>query len=386
MSCKFSRIIIVLFVSLTLLQGGHAESSGANIKFGGVWLKGKDSEASSRFPVGHQFIKQGASFSGTQSASKELLQIIRKNQKSGAPRLIDRVAPDDFVPLASSGNALLLALAVNYEHCESQVIGGVQKLFAEIGFDIVLCNMSDRSIVFTLPGRLQHIDSGSDSKSLNMLKFLYSEKLFSHFIDLAGYAWSGDLAFCSLGMTKMTVFDDAKERFPKWMKEAPEPYYSQVISCNLYQALGMPVVPYSNGEEVMYARLREEVSDSSALKAQKINELAQDGEGFILRKPDYQIELVIPGFHEAIAQRTDTGNVAQHCAYARVIIKSKHGEAIYNNKHDANVTSILPSGQKLKPLWLASDDATDKMFRIVAKKIKDDDSSAIKRMIRETTP
>lgn len=386
MLCKFSSIIIVLSVSLTLLQGGHAESSAADIKFGGVWLKGKDSEASSRFPVGHQFIRQGTSFSGTQSASKELLQIIRKNQKPGAPRLIDRVAPDDFIPLASSGSALLMALAINYEHCESQMMGGVQKLFAEIGFDIVLCNMSDRSIVFTLPGRLQHIDSGRNSKSVEMLKFLYSDKLFSYFVGLAGYKWSGDLAFSTLGMTKMTAFDEARGRFPEWMREAPEPYYSQVISCNLYQGLGVPVVPYSNGEEVMYARLREEVADASTLKKQKINELAEDGEGFILRKPDYQIELVIPGFHEVVAQRTDTGNVAQHCAYARVIITDVKGDSIYNNKHDANVTSILPSGQKLKPLWLASDDATDKMFRDVAKKIKDDDSVGVKRMIRETTP
>jgi len=376
----------VLFCASYFLAASIYEAKGApaEIKFGGVWLKGSDSQASARFPVGYKFIKQGES--STQS-SGSLLRLIRDKQKPGGSRLIDQIAPDEFAPNAASGRALVVALAINYEHYEMQKMAGVRKIFAEVGFDLVLCDMSDRNVVFTLPGRLQYVDAGSGKKrGEQMLQYLYSEKMFNQFIKLAEYKWNGNLAFSTVGMSKLNVFDQARERFPNWMKSAPEAYYSQVIASTFYKTVGIPLLPYSKGEEVMYAMLREELSDSAAVKAKKISESANTGTGFILGKPDYTLEVTIPCFREVIAERTDLGSVSQYCAYSRFIIKDPTGKEIYNRKHDGNVTAILPNGTKLRPLWLSSSDATGEMFHSAAKKVKQSSSSAIKRMIREAKP
>jgi len=379
----FFRYGIGFILTVSLLITVHAEDGTNDIKFGGVWLKGTYAEASSKFPVGSSILKPEADL----SASKKLLQLIRKNQKSGGSRLVDMVASDDFTPVAASGRALIMALAINYEHYESQRMAGVQKIFAEIGFDLVLVNMSDRSIVFTLPARIQYIDAGSGkAKGERMLRYLYKNKVFPEFLKLAQFKWSGDLAFKTIGIQKITFKDQALKRFPSWMKKSPKAFYSQLIGSSFYKTTGIPLIPVSNGEEVMYANLREEVSDSAAVKAQQINEESKTGQGFILRKPDYKIEIVIPGFVEAIAQRAELGSVAQHAAYCRFIIKDPSNKEIYNRKHDANVTSLLPRGTKLRPLWLSSADASGKMFKSVAKRVKASSSSSIKKMRRELKP
>lgn len=383
MTIGFIRFGIWLIVATSFFMNLHAEDNSADVKFGGLWLKGTDAEASTKFPIGYDFVNQGVG----STASKKLLKLIRSNQRAGGSRLIDMVASDDYTPVAASGRALIMALAINYEHYEEQRMSGIQKIFAEIGFDLVLCNMSDRSIVFTLPARIQYIDAGSGkAKGESMLRYLYKDKVFPAFLDLAHFKWSGDLAFNTIGIDKIIFKDQALQRFPAWMKKSPEGYYSQLVGSSFYNTTGIPLIPVSKGEEVMYANLREEVSDAAALKAQQINEEAKTGKGFILRTPSYKIEIVVPGFIEAIAQNTDLGAVAQHAAYCRFIIKDPRGKEIYNRKHDANVTSLLPRGTKLRPLWLSSSDATGKMFKSVAKRVNLSPSTEIKKMIRELKP
>lgn len=375
----------ILLVSFFLLFSSFLQASSANIKYGGIWLKGTAAEASKRFPIGYQFFNQTNGNSA--QASAQLLQLMKKKQKPKGTRLLDQIAPDDYSPSASSGQALIMALAVNYEHYETQRIANISKIFAEIGFDLVLCDMSDRSIVFTLPGRLQFVDAGSGKKKgQQMLRQLYSKQLLPYFIKLAQYKWNGNLAFSTVGLSKLNVYDQASQRFPTWMKQQPETYYSQIIASSFYETAGIPLLPYSNGEEVLYAMLREELSDSSSSKAKQIQEQATSGQGFVLRKPDYTIEVTIPCFRELIAERTELGAVAQHCAYSRVILKNTAGNEIYNKKQDGNVTSILPQGSKLQPLWLSSSEATIKMFRSTAAKLKNSKSTAVKRMLREVKP
>jgi hypothetical protein len=122
------------------------------------------------------------------------------------------------------------------------------------------------------------------------------------------------------------------------------------------------------------------------LESKRIQEESSNGVGFILKKPDYQLELVVPGFQEVIAQRTELGSTAQYCAYSRIIVKGADGTELSSQKYDGNVTAILTRGDRLQPVWLSSVDATGKMFTGAARAIKKSNSSALKRMVAECAP
>jgi hypothetical protein len=357
------------------------------IAFGGIWLRGSKADALKNFPIGSRYAMHGGDDKKSAEWSRKLLASLRKQQKPDGARLVDRMAADDFQPQASSGRAMVMACAINYEHSETTMAAGSRKIFAEIGFDLILCNFADRNVVFTLPGRLQYIDLGSGpEKSAAMLTDLYETELIAQFSKLATYKWSGNLAFCTVGVSKITIFDEARQRFPEWMREHPEEYYSQLLSSCFCESVGVPITPYSRGQEAVYFGLREKLCDAGTLESKRIQEQSSDGVGFILKKPDYQLELVVPGFQEAIAQRTELGSTGQYCAYSRIIVKAADGKELSSEKYDGNVTSILTRGDSLKPVWLSSVDATGKMFTDAASSIKKSKSSALKRMVAECAP
>ena len=357
------------------------------IAFGGIWLRGSKADALKNFPIGSRYALQGGDDKKAAEWSRKLLDSLRKQQKLNGVRLVDRMAPDDFQPQASSGRAMVMACAINYEHSETTMAAGSRKIFAEVGFDLILCNFADRNVVFTLPGRLQYVDLGSGAeKAAAMLTDLYETELIAQFGKLATYKWSGNLAFSSLGVSKITIFDEARKRFPDWMQDHPETYYSQLLSSSFCETLGIPVTPFSRGEEAVYYGLREKLCDASTLESKRIQEQSSNGVGFILKKPDYQLELVVPGFQEVIAQRTELGSTGQYCAYSRIIVKGADGGELSSQKYDGNVTAILTRGDHLQPVWLSSVDATGKMFTDAAGSIKKSNSSALKRMVAECAP
>jgi hypothetical protein len=357
------------------------------IAFGGIWLRGNKADALKNFPIGSRYAMQGGDDKKAAEWSRKLLASLRKQQKPDDVRLVDRMAPDDFQPQASSGRAMVMACAINYEHSETTMAAGSRKIFAEVGFDLILCNFADRNVVFTLPGRLQYVDLGSGpEKSAAMLTDLYETELIAQFSKLATYKWSGNLAFSTLGVSKITIFDEARKRFPDWMQDHPEAYYSQLLSSSFCEIVGVPVTPFSQGEEAVYYGLREKLCDASTLESKRIQEESSNGVGFILKKPDYQLELVVPGFQEVIAQRTELGSTGQYCAYSRIIVKGADGVELSSQKYDGNVTAILTRGDNLQPVWLSSVDATGKMFTDAAGSIKKSNSSALKRMIAECAP
>ena len=357
------------------------------IAFGGIWLRGSKADALKNFPIGSRYAMQGGDDKRAAEWSRKLLASLRKQQKPDGKRLVDRMAADDFQPQASSGRAMVMACAINYEHSETTMAAGSRKIFAEVGFDLILCNFADRNVVFTLPGRLQYVDLGSGpEKSAAMLTDLYETELIAQFSKLATYKWSGNLAFSTVGISKITIFDEARKRFPDWMQEHPEEYYSQLLSSCFSESVGVPVTPFSRGQEAVYFGLREKLCDASTLESKRIQEQSSDGVGFILKKPDYQLELVVPGFQEVIAQRTELGSTGQYCAYSRIIVKGADGAELSSEKYDGNVTSILTRGDSLQPVWLSSVDATGKMFTDAAGSIKKSKSSALKRMVAECAP
>ena len=87
------------------------------IKYSGIWLSGKYSDADRLFPIGKGFAMQ-FNDKGDATLSQALLRDLRAHANPEGSRIIDVVAPDDYTPDASTGEALVMACAINYEHVD----------------------------------------------------------------------------------------------------------------------------------------------------------------------------------------------------------------------------------------------------------------------------
>jgi len=352
------------------------------IKYAGVWLSGSLADADKNFPVGKTFTQRRIEGQGgSDDLAGELLQALRKAAKPGGRRLVDALAPNDYTPEAKAGKALVMACAINYEQVDALRIGGVTKVMAEVGFDLVICDFSTRAVVVALPGRVMLVDvdpanNPSPQKKKLLLQRLYHESVLKQFVKLAQDRGPEIMGLSVAGVTKVTVFDEAKKVLPDWMKEKTENYFANVAGSNFYEGSGLPLLPFSRGNELVFCSMQEKLSDASEASI-KSNE-SGEGEHFTLKKPEYEVELVIPAFRTVTATSTDAGKVVQNCAYSRITIK--RGEQIlYTSQHDANVQNIVPRGSSEAVPWLAYSDALNDLFFKGAKQIKTKISGARKK-------
>jgi hypothetical protein len=150
---------------------------------------------------------------------------------------VDALAPNDYKPEAKAGKALVLACAINYEHVDGVRIGGITKVMAEVGFDLVICDFSTRAVVVALPGRVMLVDADpannpSQQKKTQLLQRLYRESVLKQFVKLAQERGPEIIGLDAIGVTKVTVFDEAKKILPEWMKEKTENYFGNVAGSN----------------------------------------------------------------------------------------------------------------------------------------------------------
>jgi len=358
-----------------------AKKAGDPIKYSGVWLSGKYCDADKNFPVGKHYSLQFGEGSSN-DLSKDLLALIRKESKPNGNRLVDSIAPDDYTPQASVGKALVMACAINYEHVDQVEIGGINKVMAEVGFDLVICDFSNRSVVVCLPGRIMRTDVTesaivSEAKKKEMLEELYRKELPKQFVKLAKEHGPEIMGLDSAAVTKVTVFDEAKKILPNWLSERYEDYFGNVLGSNFYEGCGLPILPFSRGNEMVFCAMREGVSDASSKVIESAKE-SGSGVSFVLKKPEYQVELVIPGFQTVTATSNDVGKLVQNCSYSRITIK-KGEDVIYTAQHDGSVRNLIPKGSSEKVPWLAYSDAVNEMFFKSSKQIKSKISASMKK-------
>lgn len=352
------------------------------IKYGGVWLSGNFADADKNFPVGKAFTQRRLpGQGGSDDLAAEILQALRKAAKPGGRRLVDALAPNDYSPEAKAGKALVMACAINYEQVDALRIGGVTKVMAEVGFDLVICDFSTRAVVVALPGRVMLVDvdpsnKPSEQRKKMLLQRLYRESVLKQFVKLAQDRGPEIMGLSAAGVTKVTVFDEAKKVLPEWMKEKTENYFANVAGSNFYEGAGLPLLPFSRGNELVFCSMQENLSDASEA-AIKSNE-SGGGERFTLKKPEYEVELVIPAFRTVTATATDAGKVVQNCAYSRITIK-RGDQVVYTSQHDANVQNIVPRGSSEAVPWLAYSDALNDLFFKGSKQIKTKISGARKK-------
>ena len=384
---RWMRLALWVWVGvLFVCAPGYGEENP--IKFSGVWLTGKASEAELNFRVGRKFAAQFGDDSNV-DLSRQLLLQLRAKAKPGGKRLVDVLAPDDYSPNARLGRALVMACALNYEHVDSVWVGGIRKVIAEVGFDLLICDFSERTVVVSLPGRVMRTDvtkgALTEAKKAELLDRLYRKELVEHFAKLAESRGPEMLGIKTAAVTKVTFFDEARKTFPDWLNRRAEEYYANFVGSNFYEGAGLAMLPYSRGNEVVYCAMRENLADAGRLAENSQKEAGNEGTTFVLKKPDYEVELVIPGFQTVTAQTTETGRLVLNCAYARITLR-KGDEVLYSEKHDANVKNFILSGSPPSTPWLAYSDATQNLFFEAAKQLRKRNSPGIRRLFLECAP
>lgn len=341
-----------------------ADTNNNLIKFAGVWVRGNAVDAAKLCPVGVKYAMGGGDDEGAAAYSRKLLQKIRSNQKPGGLRLIDRVAPDDYLPQAGSGQALVMACAINYEITEDGVLpSGVTGCFGEIGFDLIICDFSDRQVVFSIPCRLVFQEHAKKSDS-HLIK-LYEQHLPQIFMQLAEYKWNSGDAFSTVGIGSVTILQPRNTKdlpatvvdLPEKISERIEMLCAQIAASRFFDATGIPIQPYSKGEEAVFYGLQENLADASSLVAQKIREQNANGVGFLLKKPDYKIDL------KGLFARQKQGGSVNYTSQCRVVVTDQGGNEIHNDKYDACADLIPYRGGVSQDVWHYSADASVRLFQ-----------------------
>ena len=96
----------------------------------------------------------------------------------------------------------------------------------------------------------------------------------------------------------MNVWDQAALEMPEAIRTNAEEHVSRIAAADFFDGASLPVIPQTKGREMVFSLMREELADASRLAA---NQMRQ-GVSFVLREPDYQIELVIPAFQTVTLQ------------------------------------------------------------------------------------
>ena len=368
-----ATLVVAISSSVCFAQEDTTSSvdSHSLIKYSGIWLTGSFNDANHHFPVGKTHTLSFGN-SGSNELSKQILAQIRQEAVPGKGRLLDCIAPDDYRPEASAGRAYVMACSINYEHVDCVEIGGVYKVMGEVGFDLVICDFTTRSVIVCLPGRVMYVDvsktpSISDEQKTSILNNIYTEMVPKEFLKICKAYGPEIIGLDSAGVTNVTLFDQALSVLPDHLKERYESYFSNVAASNFYEATGMPIMPFSRGSELVFSGMQENLVDATDSVIN--NEEGTNGQRFILKKPRYDVELTIPAFQTTVATNNDIGKVVQNCSYARITIKQGDG-VIYSSQHDGSVQNLIPRGTSEKPPWLAYSDSLNDMFFKAGKKIK----------------
>lgn len=394
---RFLLLFLISFGVSTSL-GEEENTARPCAEFTGIWFYSaiKQNTTKKQFPIGYVYGPSTSKEVGKDNISnlhKAMHAGLLKERKKDGRRILDYMPEDPEADFSNSvtSDSVVFACALNYEHVESQYEAGTgsaySKILAEIGFDLVICNFKDRRILATIPGRVVAIDAvpgrASQSKKNALLHHLYEKKLIPEFIKLCKAPYSSLMATKTLGIDKIRVDKGALEKIPTNYKAAGErsymAYLSSLVSSSFYSAVKVPILPWSGGGDKIFYVMSERITDTGRVMDEALKDnVAHEKESgnpeptckdFLLKKPDYTLEVVFPGFLTHTMQSNKFQKQLAFVAFCGLRLKQGDREIIMIKFKDA-VSSTYPTDIKLESSWINYEDATIKMLRSAAITLK----------------
>ena len=394
---RFLLLFLISFGVSTSL-GEEENTARPCAEFAGIWFYSaiKQNTTKKQFPIGYVYGPSTSKEVGKDNISnlhKAMHAGLLKERKKDGRRILDYMPEDPEADFSNSvtSDSVVFACALNYEHVESQYEAGTgsaySKILAEIGFDLVICNFKDRRILATIPGQVVAIDAvpgrASQSKKNALLHHLYEKKLIPEFIKLCKAPYSSLMATKTLGIDKIRVDKGALEKIPTNYKAAGErsymAYLSSLVSSSFYSAVKVPIPPWSGGGDKIFYVMSERITDTGRVMDEALKDnVAHEKESgnpeptckdFLLKKPDYTLEVVFPGFLTHTMQSNKFQKQLAFVAFCGLRLKQGDREIIMIKFKDA-VSSTYPTDIKLESSWINYEDATIKMLRSAAITLK----------------
>jgi hypothetical protein len=223
-------------------------------------------------------------------------------------------------------------------------------------------------VVVSIPCRLALQDHGE--KNLKNLVDLYERHLPAVFAKIAEERWDPGLFFKTIGITSTKIrIPDEMDEVPENMVGFPQAILgkhdlisSHIAASRFYDKTGIPVQPYSSGEEAVFYGLRENLVNAPDLRSKQLMERI-NGSGFVLKKPDYQMAITGAYF------RVRNGGFENYICTYRMAVNNEAGEEIVNYVDQAASDGIPFRRGNNELLWHYQADATVRMFEKFADQI-----------------
>lgn len=395
MKRQFILHLFCLFFGSGMLSAEDAPLAFDGVQFSGMWYYGtqNEEEIAAQFPVGHQFgdrreiREDGFSVEVPSELTRRMTEALEAEGKAGGERLVDRLV-ENTESGARGGDAWRVACAINYEHVETQQLPFVKgstitKIIAEVGFDVILCNFADRRIAAMLPGRIQLIDvvkgtAVSEAHKQACLKHLYEQNLLPEFMNIIKQPCSTFSPSFTIGIGEIRLGEELLRDTPESLRPSVKSYYSSLISAVFYQQLGVPVLPYSGGNDQVYCSMRENLSNVHELKrraAVDTYEARREGKvsggSFVLRRPDCVLNIYLPKFVTQVVKKVNKyQNQLAFVAGCELELHAPTGETAFRERLFGNVDALYTPDVKLGTPWIYYQAASYEMLVNAAEKLK----------------
>lgn len=394
---RFLLVVFGVFCGAMYLRAEEPVILFDGVRFAGMWYYGtqNEEEIAAQFPVGHRYGDRreiradGYSVEVQSDLTRRMTELMQSEMKAGGDRLVDRLAQQGADSAARGDNTWLVACAINYEHIETQELpylgDKVTKILTEVGFDVILCNFADRRIAALLPGRIQLTDAvkGTDvteERKRANLERLYEEMLLPEFMRIIKQPCSTFSPSFTIGIGNMELGEELLRDTPASVRPSVHSYYSSLISSVFYEKLGVPVLPYSGGNDQVYCSMRENLSDVHELKrraAMETNEARREGKTqgatFVLRRPDCVLNIKLPKFMTQVARQVNKRqDELAFVAGCEITLQDPAGRTAYSNRVLGHVSALYTKNVKLGTPWIYYQAASWQMLANAAEEMKKD--------------
>lgn len=394
---RFILLVFGVFCSVPVLKADEPIIQFDGVRFAGMWYYGtqNEEEIAAQFPVGYRFGDRreiradGYSVEVPSELTRRMTESLQAEMKPGGERLVDRLSGVGEKSSARENNAWLVACAINYEHTETQELpflgGKVTKILTEVGFDVILCNFADRRIAALLPGRIQLMDAVkgttvSEERKRANLERIYEEMLLPEFMRIMKRPCSTFSPSFTIGIGELSLGEELLHDTPASVRPSVYSYYSSLISAAFYEKLGVPVLPYSGGNDQVYCSMRENLADVHELKrraAMDTNDARREGKTqgavFVLKRPDCLLRIALPKFQTQVVRSVNKRQ--QELAFVagcEISLLDPAGRTAYHNRVLGHVADLYTKDVKLGTPWIYYQAASWQMLANAADKMKQD--------------
>lgn len=394
---RFLLLVFGAFCAVPCLKADEPVIRFDGVRFSGMWYYGtqNEEEIAAQFPVGYRFgdrreiREDGYSVEVPSELTGRMTEALQAEMKPGGERLVDRLARAGEGSSSREENAWLVACAINYEHIETQELpflgGKVTKILTEVGFDVILCNFADRRIAALLPGRLQLTDAVkgtevSEERKRANLERLYGEMLLPEFMRIMKQPCSAFSPSFTIGIGEIALGEELLRDTPASVRPSVYSYYSSLISAAFYEKLGVPVLPFSGGNDQVYCSMRENLADVHELKrraAMDTNDARREGNPqgavFVLKRPDCLLRIALPKFKTQVVRSVNKRqNELAFVAGCEISLLDPAGRTAYQNRVLGHVADLYTKDVKLGTPWIYYQAASWQMLANAADEMKQD--------------